>query len=250
MTAPASGSAWIRRFHPAPDSSIRLTCLPHAGGSASFYHPMSQAFSGRLDVMAVQYPGRQDRRREPCIEDIGTLALAIAAELEPCLDRPMALFGHSMGATLAFEVSRVLERKYGFTPLHVFVSGRRAPSIHRDETIHLRGDDGIVREMLALQGTDAAVLADEELLRMALPALRGDYRAIERFRAEPGAVTAAPVTALTGDADPRVSIADAEAWRGHTTGHFDLRVFTGGHFFPAQNQGEIVKLISSQILSS
>ncbi|MFI8826810.1 thioesterase II family protein [Streptomyces sp. NPDC053431] len=250
MTDPASGSAWIRRFHPTPDSGVRLVCLPHAGGSASFYHPMSQALSGRLDVMAIQYPGRQDRRKEPCVEDIGELALAVAAELEPCLDRPVALFGHSMGATLAFEVARVMERKYAFTAAHVFVSGRQAPSIHRDETVHLRGDDGIVREMLALQGTDAAVLADEELLRMALPALRGDYRAIERYRAEPGAVVAAPVTALTGDSDPRVSVADAEAWRSHTTSGFDLRVFTGGHFFPAKNQAAVVQLISSQLFRS
>lgn len=250
MNDSTTDSAWIRRFHPNPDSGVRLICLPHAGGSASFFHPMSRALSGRADVVALQYPGRQDRRMEPCVEDIGELALAIAAELAPCLDRPVALFGHSMGATLAFEVSRLMERKYAFTPAHVFVSGRRAPSIHRDETVHLRGDDGIVREMLALQGTDSAVLADEELLRMALPALRGDYRAIERYRAESGAVTAAPVTALTGDSDPRVSVADADAWRSHTTGRFELKVFPGGHFFPAKNQEAIVELISSQIHST
>ena len=250
MTEPAVASAWIRQFHPAPDSAVRLVCLPHAGGSASFYFPLSQALSDRLDVMAIQYPGRQDRRREPCIEDIGDLARAIAAELEPRLDRPMALFGHSMGATLAFEVTRVLERTYHFTPAHVFVSGRRAPSVHREETVHLRGDDGILREMLALQGTDAGVLADEELLRMALPALRGDYRAIETYRAEPGAVVTAPVTALTGDSDPRVSIGDAEAWRPHTEGRFDLRVFTGGHFFLAQHQKEITGLVARQLLAS
>ncbi|MBT2479331.1 thioesterase II family protein [Streptomyces sp. ISL-94] len=246
----ASEASWIRRFHPADGSSVRLVCLPHAGGSASFYFPMSQALAPAVDVMAIQYPGRQDRRHEPCIEDIGQLANAIAAVLEPWLDRPTALFGHSMGATLAFEVTRILEAKYDFTPEHLFVSGRRAPSLHRDERVHLAGDDGIVREMLALQGTDAAVLADDELLRMALPALRGDYKAIETYRAEPGATVRAAMTALTGDADPRVAVADADAWSAHTSGGFGRKVFPGGHFYLAAQQKEIVSVISDRLFSA
>lgn len=246
----ASDANWIRRFHPAEAGSVRLVCLPHAGGSASFYFPMSQALAPAVDVMAVQYPGRQDRRHEPCIEDIGQLADAIATVLEPWLDRPMALFGHSMGATLAFEVTRILESKYDFTPQHLFVSGRRAPSLQRDERVHLAGDDGIVREMLALQGTDAALLADDELLRMALPALRADYKAIETYRAEPGASVRAPMTVLTGDADPRVAVPEADAWSAHTSGGFDRKVFSGGHFYLAAHRKEIVSVISDRLFSA
>lgn len=246
MIASTPSSQWIRRFHPAEDSKVRLVCLPHAGGSAPFYFPMSQVLSPGVDVISVQYPGRQDRRTEPCITDINILADRIRAELDPWLDRPVAFFGHSMGAVLAFEVVRRLERD-GRSVLRVFASGRRAPSTHRDESVHRRDDDGVVAEMRELSGTDARVLANEELLRMAMPAIRGDYTAIETYRAEPDAVVSAPITALTGDADPRTSSAEINAWRAHTTGQFELFTYAGGHFFLANHQAEINKLIADRL---
>nr|BAW35601.1 putative type II TE [Streptomyces sp. RK95-74] len=250
MGAQREDSVWIRRFHPAPDSPFRLVCLPHAGGSASFYFPMSQALSPAIDVICLQYPGRQDRRMDPRIEDIGEYADAIAAELKPWLDLPTAFFGHSMGATLAFEVTRRLERDADFSPVALFASGRRAPSTHRDENVHRRDDDGIVREMKVLSGTDSRVLGNEEILRMAMPAIRGDYKAIETYRAEPGAAVRAPITVLTGDSDPRTSLEEAEAWRAHTTGGFDIQVLPGGHFFLANHQERINKLVSETLTAS
>lgn len=104
---------WIRRFHPRPDGDVRLVCLPHAGGSASFFFPVSQAMPPSVDVLCVQYPGRQDRRAEPVIDSIPDLADQVFAALLPWADRPLAFFGHSMGATLAFEVARRLERRRG-----------------------------------------------------------------------------------------------------------------------------------------
>src|SRR5687767_15700848 len=98
---------WIRQYHPAPGSPIRLVCLPHAGGSASFYFPVSRSLSPEVDVLAVQYPGRQDRRHEPMVADIPALSRLVADELAGWLDKPLALFGHSMGASLAFEVAQI-----------------------------------------------------------------------------------------------------------------------------------------------
>src|SRR5262249_29653456 len=100
-----STDLWVRRFHPAPSAGSRLVCLPHAGGSASYFLPISRGLSPQVEVLAVQYPGRQDRRAEPCIEDVGGLADQITASLQPWIDRPVALFGHSMGAILGFEVA-------------------------------------------------------------------------------------------------------------------------------------------------
>ncbi|MFH8978142.1 thioesterase II family protein [Streptomyces sp. NPDC017890] len=233
---------WVRRYHPAPDTSPRLVCFPHAGGSASFYFPVSAALSPGVDVAAVMYPGRQDRRAEPGIEDIATMADRAAAALVPFTDRPLTFFGHSMGAVIAFEVARRFERD-GRGPVHVFASGRRAPSVFRPENVHQRDDDGIVAEMKALSGTDSRVLGDEELLRMVLPAIRSDYRAIEKYRAEPGATIGAPLTVLTGDADPRTSLDDARAWEQHTTGGFDLKVFPGGHFFLSERATDVLAVL-------
>jgi surfactin synthase thioesterase subunit len=242
-----SDSLWIRRYHPAPEGATRLVCLPHAGGSASFFFPVSQKLGSRLEVLAVQYPGRQDRRAEPFVPDLPSLARLVADELKPWLDRPLALFGHSMGATVAFEVSRILEQENGFVPARLFASGRRAPSRHRDERVHESDDDGLIAEMRKLSGTDSGILGDEEMLRMILPAIRNDYRAAETYRYVPGPPLTCPLTVLVGDTDPKVTVDEAQSWATHTTGTFDLRVFAGGHFFLTARQPEVLGVISEQL---
>ncbi|MBT0771670.1 thioesterase [Kineosporia sp. J2-2] len=221
---------WIRRFRPTSTATARLVCLPHAGGSASWYLPVASALSPRADVLAIQYPGRQDRGREAPLPDLATLADRLAPVLLPLDDLPLFLFGHSMGASLAFELTRRLEAA-GLPVARLFVSGRRAPSVLHDGRVHLMDDAGLLGHLRGLDGTAPAVLDDADLMRAALPALRADYRAAELYRGTPGATVAAPVTALGGDADPETPVADVAAWSAHTTGGFELEVFPGGHFF-------------------
>lgn len=227
---PTRTSDWIRRFRPAPEAAVRLICLPHAGGAATFYLPVAQAMAPDVDVLAVQYPGRQDRRHEPCVDDITVLADLITDELLPWTDQPLALFGHSMGALVAFEVACRLEER-GRAPVALFASGRRAPSRRRDERFHLASDDELVAEIRRLSGTEQQVLEDEEILHMILPAIRSDYRAVEMYRYRPRPALNCPVIALTGDDDPRVTLEEAGDWAGHTQASFRLRVFPGGHFY-------------------
>ncbi|GAA5701428.1 oleoyl-ACP hydrolase [Streptomyces avermitilis] len=237
------GNLWVRQFHPAPTAATKLVCLPHAGGSASYFLPVSKALAPGVDVLAIQYPGRQDRRHEKCIDNIAELADAVTAVLEPLADRPLVLFGHSMGATLAFEVALRLERK-GIVPLALFASGRRAPSRHRDESVHLRGDDEIIAELKTLSGTRSEVLGDEEILRMVLPAIRSDYKAAETYRYAGGARLTAPIHAHFGVEDPRVSLDEAQAWADHTTGHFELRSHPGGHFYLNDQAPRVIEEIA------
>lgn len=231
---------WVRRYHPAPEAATRLVCLPHAGGSAAFYFPFSQALGPSIEVVAIQYPGRQDRRAEPLAGSIIELSDGVTKALGDWTDRPIALFGHSMGALVGYEVARRLP---GVTTL--FVSGRRAPHLHRDETVHTRTDDGIIAELKSLSGTGQRVFGDEELLRMVLPAIRGDYRAVETYRHEQGPALDVPIHALTGDSDPRVPVSEVEEWARHTSRSFALRTFSGGHFYLAEHQREIVELVTN-----
>lgn len=242
-------SAWVRQFHPAPEAATRLVCLPHAGGSAPFFHPVSQRLSPAVDVLAIQYPGRQDRRHEPCVESVEELAERLVTELRPWLDRPVTLFGHSMGASVAFEVARRLEAA-GTVPLGLFVSGRRAPSRHRDERVHESDDDGLIAEMKRLSGTDATVLGDEELLRMVLPAIRADYRAAELYRYTPGPRLGCPIHALIGEDDPKATVDEARSWEDHTDGVFDITVFDGGHFYINTHAARVMDLIEAHIARS
>jgi len=233
---------WCRRFHPAPDAAARLVCFAHAGGSASFWFPVSSALSPQVDVLAVQYPGRQDRRTEPVIDDIGVLADRVYEALAGWADRPITFFGHSMGAIVAFEVARRFERD-GTVPVRLFASGRRAPTRYRDENVHRRDDAGVIAEVQAMSGTDARVLGDPELLHMILPALRGDYRAVERYRSSPEHQVSCPISVLVGDSDPRTTLDEAQDWARHTTGGFDLSVFDGGHFYLSQRAPQVLDLL-------
>lgn len=238
--------AWIRRFNPAPDAAHRLVCFPHAGGSASFYFPVSRALAPAVDVLAIQYPGRQDRRHEPCVDSIHGLADALAEELDGWFDRPVTFFGHSMGASLAYEVARRFEERG--TVLHgLFASGRRAPSTVREERVHLLDDDGLIEDISRLSGTDTQVLGDPEILRMILPSIRADYRAAETYRYVPGPRLSCPLTALTGDDDPQVTLDEARAWADHTSGPFDLKVYPGGHFYLNSQAPAVLSALKSHL---
>ena len=240
---------WFRNFAPAPTAPVRLACLPHAGGSASFYLPMARGLSPSIDVIGAQYPGRQDRRHEPCRATIGELADELAEALLPWCDRPLALFGHSMGSTLAYEVTRRLEDRPDVAPVHLFASGRRAPSVPANDRVHELGDEGILAELKKLSGTMSRVLGDEEIMRMALPAIRADYTAAETYVDLGGGPVRCSITVFTGDNDARTSIDAARRWQEHTTGAFDFHVFSGGHFFLVEHSAAVMEMICDKITS-
>jgi surfactin synthase thioesterase subunit len=113
--------------------------------------------------------------------------------------------------------------------------------------VYRRDDDGVIAELRRLSGTDTALLGDEELLRMILPAIRSDYRAIETYPRQDGPGLSCPVTALTGDADPEVTLDEAQAWREHTTGEFSMLVFPGGHFFLVSERARVTEAILERL---
>jgi surfactin synthase thioesterase subunit len=231
MPAPTANSGlWFRRYRPGRNPSARLVCLPHAGGSAPFFLPVAAALSPGVDVVAVQYPGRQDRRSERPIDDMPELADRIYDVLRGEPELPVAFFGHSLGAIAAFEVVRRCEAD-GLRPARLFASGRRSPSSRRDENMHLRDDADIMAELRRLNGTSSTLLNDDEMMRAALPALRADYRVAETYQCAPEDTIGSPITVLTGDCDPKTTLEEAQAWSQHTSGGFDLHVFTGGHFY-------------------
>jgi len=237
---------WVRRYHPAPAAPIRLLCLPHAGGSASYFFSASRQLSPRVEVLAVQYPGRQDRRGEQCVETIDELADKVVEAVRGWTDRPLALFGHSMGATLAFEVALRLQHN-GITPTCLFASGRRAPSTHRDETVHLRGDEEIIAEIKTLSGTNTRITEDDEVIRMVLPPIRSDYKAIETYAYRPGPKLDCPIQAFVGDNDPKATLDEVRAWKNHTSAQFALHVYPGGHFYLDTHATAVLDKISAAV---
>ncbi|MFJ3232134.1 thioesterase II family protein [Streptomyces sp. NPDC086787] len=248
--APATGeSDWIRRYHPAVADAPRLICFPHAGGSASFYFPVAKELTPGIDVLVVQYPGRQERRREPLIDNVPELADRVFEELRHHADRPLYLFGHSMGATVAFEIARRFSAAGLPSPARLFASARRAPSRTRAERVHTRDDEGVIRELRRLSGTDDRVLGNEEIMRLALPVIRNDYKAVETYRVEPDVRIDCPVTVLTGDSDPNTSLDEARAWAGHTTADCEVLTFPGGHFYLVDRSREVLDTIAARTIA-
>ncbi|MET9430474.1 alpha/beta fold hydrolase [Streptomyces sp. NPDC003036] len=226
-------SDWFRRFTPAPDSGVRLFCFPHAGGAAGAYLALSRRLAPELDVLAAQYPGRQDRRTEPPLDDLGRLVDALADELTPLCgdgDRPYAFLGHSMGALVAYELTRALDRRGLPGPRHLFLSGRSAPA-ESDTMDRLDTDEAILARIRLLGGTAVEILDEPELMELVMPPLRADYRALCSYAWRPGPPLRTPLTVLVGDSDPLVPVEAAAAWREHTTADSDLRVLPGGHFY-------------------
>ncbi|OKI00986.1 hypothetical protein A6A06_19100 [Streptomyces sp. CB02923] len=254
--APDAVERWLRRFHAPPGRpAARLVCLPHAGGSAGFFFPFSQALAGDLDVLAVQYPGRLERHHEPPLTDIADLAGQVVAALtSPAADAdglPLALFGHSLGALVAYEVASELQDR-GTPVKALFVSGRRAAGCPDDiEPLHTLDDAAVIDGLRALDGTEDELLSDPDMLRLILPAVRADYRAVATYRHRPRPRLTSPVVALTGDSDSRVSLEQAAAWADHTTGPHELRVFSGGHFYLSSQpqQSAVAALLRSRLVS-
>lgn len=251
MTGPASATAvWLRRLAPVTEPWARLVCFPHAGGTAAFFGSWREHLPPDVELFGVQYPGRLDRIAEPCVDDMDVMANSVAAAVFPLMDRPIALFGHSVGAAIGYEVARRLTVHCPGMLAGLFVSGRPAPERQRPGTKHLAADDVLWGEVSRLGGTKPEVLADPDLRSVFLPALRSDYRLSELYRPAPGPPLDCPVTALLGDGDSEVDPAEARLWARVTLGVFTMRVFPGGHFYLTGRGMDVAKLILSRLAES
>ncbi|WP_435544812.1 thioesterase II family protein [Actinopolyspora sp. H202] len=223
-------NAWLRTFFPRPNATLRLLFFPHAGGSASFYRSVAGALPEHVEPVIVQYPGREDRINEELRVDMDELVADLTEALDPLTDKPMWFFGHSMGASVAHEVTRLLTARDRPVPEHLIVSARPGPPRQRCDDKYL-DDERLWADVREMGGTDAGLLAMPEVKAMALPMIRSDYRLIETYRARLDADLDIPLTACFSDRDPEVGREDAEAWRTATVGPFAVESFTGGHFY-------------------
>ncbi|MFC5286560.1 thioesterase II family protein [Actinokineospora guangxiensis] len=213
---------------------VRLLCLPHAGAGASAYRTWGQGLPEEIAACPVQLPGRESRMGETPydrVEDIADdLAGALFADATG-LRTPYALFGHSMGAIVAFALAQRLRERGLPEPVHLFVSGRQAPHLRTSlpDLRHL-GITELAAELATLGGTPRQVLDNPDLLGMIAPLLRADFAVNETYRHTGEAALDIPVTAFAAAADPRASVHQVDGWREATAGAFHLHRLPGDHF--------------------
>ncbi len=233
MPAPLAPSRWLSRPRPEPTAPLRLWCFPYAGAGAAAWHPWAAPLAGTADLVAIRLPGRESRLMETPATRVGPLVDALVAEIAPYSHEPYALCGHSLGALLAYETARRLRSAGHPAPVALIASGARAPHCPRTEPdLHTLPDDAFIDQVdRRYQGIPKELLANREFLELFLPALRGDLAMFETYAHTPAEPLAAPLLALGGTEDPRVSHDQTLAWQEHTTGPFEAEFFAGGHFF-------------------
>lgn len=235
-----STSRWLTPSKRSVDARSRLFCFPYAGGGASVYRAWPAAIPETVDVRAVQLPGRESRLREAPHVAIGPLAGAAAEALEPATDLPYAIFGHSMGALVGFEVARRLTRP----PALLVVSGHRAPHLPLEMApVADLPDDELMREIERLNGMPREVLEHDELRELLVPILRADFRLCETYTLAAGPPLPCPIVAYGGLDDPEVSREALDGWREHTSAGFVMRLFPGDHFFVVEQAPLVLRAL-------
>lgn len=238
---------WVRAYRLSPMPRWRLACFVHAGGSASFFRDWAAILPTEIDLLAIQYPGREDRFGEPCLTSMDSLAEGASEALRGYADRPLALFGHSLGAVVAYEVAARLQRR-AVAIEHLFVSAHPAPQCQRGGQLHAGPDQALLDDVQRLAGRPNPLLADPDLRGMFLPSLRSDYRIVETYgRAAPRPLDAR-ITMLYPEQDPEVDLDEAQAWQVASHQPLRLQRWSGEHFYLVEQRQAVVAALSATLL--
>jgi surfactin synthase thioesterase subunit len=209
-----------------------MLCFAYAGGGSSAFAGWAHDLPQDVEVCAVRLPGRESRILQQPYADLQELLPDLGDAAAPYCAEPFVLFGHSMGALIAFEYARWLRDTGRPDPRHLFVSGRRAPQLpHNRPLVHDLPAEDFVKQLWELGGTPKELLTDPRVMRMVTPGLRADFQLNDTYRYRRGPVLGCPISAFGGRTDPHVDQAGLTAWAHQSQSSFALHMMDGGHFF-------------------
>ncbi len=248
MSLALTKDPWIAFHKPRPEARLRLFCLPFAGGGAISYREWPAEVPAEIEVIPVQLPGRERRLREPSFTRMDPLIDALSAAMAPYLDKPFAIFGHSMGAAIGYEWARLLKREQGLAPEKLLVSARRAPHLSSEDKHYLLPDQEFISHLREMNGTPSEVLENPELMQLLLPLLRADFELNDTHEPLLQPLLDCPVTVYGGLEDAEVSRDDLTAWVDVTTGGYKLRMFAGDHFYLHDGRDSLIGAVVEDLL--
>ncbi|MDP4176024.1 MAG: alpha/beta fold hydrolase [Bacteroidota bacterium] len=243
-----NANTWLTYMKMNPRSNKRLFCFPYAGGSSIVFRKWPENLPENIELAAIELPGRGRRLHEPLIKEIHPLVDKLTEDVYTQLKKPFYLFGHSMGALIAFEFACALKEKYDLEPEHLYVSAHAAPQICRKENpLHNLPRIEFIERLKELNGIPKEVLANEELMDLVIPILRADFTICETYRYEHQVVLSCPISVFGGLYDSSVKKADLEPWADLTSSSFDLNLLPGDHFFISKCENLLLSLLTEKL---
>lgn len=233
-------------IHRKKDAAVRLFCLPYAGGSARVFETWHTDLPDDVEVVPVELPGRGMRFDQPPCDTLESLLEDLRERIEPKLDRPYAVFGHSLGAMLGYKLVCEFQQK-AKPARHFFVSGAGAPHISSRNPAYYLADDALREHLTRLGGTPREVIENDEVMALVLPTVRADFTIADTYVERGGAPLTCPVTAFCGDSDDEAPPADVRAWRRYVHAPFAVHLLNGGHFFLDTERKTLLGLIGSAL---
>jgi medium-chain acyl-[acyl-carrier-protein] hydrolase len=248
MSMKSMATTWFTCPKPNPKANLRLFCFPYAGGSAAIFHGWSERLAANVEVYSAQLPGRGPRLREAPLTSLTSLIDQMMDEFRKYLDRPFALFGHSMGALISFELARQLRKESTGEPIHLFASGRRAPHLPDPEPpSHNLPEAEFLAELHRLNGTPKQVLENPELMQLMMPVLRADFAVCETYAHVHQPPLSCPLTVFGGLQDEDVGREYLEPWAELVSGPFSLRMLPGDHFFIHSSEQLLLRVLYREL---
>ncbi|GAB3143121.1 hypothetical protein GCM10027290_18980 [Micromonospora sonneratiae] len=238
---------WFVSTDPGPTAATQLFCLPYAGAGASVFRGWQAEIGNDVEVLPVQLPGREHR----IMEDPEFAVADVAAAIAERADRPYAIYGHSMGGRVGFEVIRELRRTGAALPVRLYVGGARAPHVNSTslfDGLSKVDDDELLRRLADSGSLPPEVLANSELVELLLPLLRADFGRVDSYTYQPEEPLPMPIVAFSGRQDRAVSLAESQAWAEHTAGGFTLYELDAGHFFLHDVKAELIGLLRADLV--
>lgn len=244
-------SRWILALGAGGAIERRIFCFPYAGGGASIYRRWAASMSEGVELCAIQLPGHEDRLSERPLSRLADLIPILIEQLEDHLDGPFVFFGHSMGALIAFELARALHARGGAVPVHVFLSGRRAPHLPSARPpIHDLPRTEFEAQLRRLDGTPRGVLEDPEVMELMTPVLRADFAICDTYVYTADPALDVPITVFGGADDPEADRRELEAWRACTRSFGGVEMFPGRHFFLHEHADALARRVQEALTVS
>lgn len=233
------GGPWLLDSGYAGDPARpAMVIFPHAGGGPAPYLPLARRWQDQVHPYIVCLPGRDKRITEEPIASMADLLRQLLPAVLPVLRFRFILYGHSMGALVAFELARQVRRRFGIEPDHLVVSGFPAPRCFRSSGRHELPGDRLWDSVIAMKGMPEAVAANTEIRGLLLPAIRSDFQICETYAYQAGPPLDCPISVLAGTHDDELRPLDLMAWQDETSTAFRCQQMLGDHFFNLKFQPE------------